>query len=146
LIFNFDRTACEIMAYDILQELAEGEENWRSTSVEWKNKIRAYQSWQEKAKQRERQLERAAKQKTSEDAPLHEPLDTSWESTFDPDEPSAQFSFAGTTSYSKADLQKEIDELARWTSTDTRALEALRRGIGVHHAGMNKGYRSLVER
>ena len=145
LLFNFDRTACENMAYDLLEELEQAEENWRSTSIEWKRKILAYQSWLEKAKQRERQLERATKQKADEDAPLHEAVDTSWEASFDPDEPSALFSFAGTTSYSKADLQKEIENLG-YTSTDTRALTALRRGIGIHHAGMNKGYRSLVER
>lgn len=134
------------MAYYLLERLEEGEEHWRASSTEWQRKIRAHQNWLAKAKQRERQTDRAARQKTDEDAPTQGAAESSWEASFDPDEPSPQFSFAGTSAYSKADLQKEIDDLARWSSTDPKALRALRRGIGIHHAGMNKGYRSLVER
>lgn len=146
MLFNFDRTACEIMAYDLLEQLEEGEEHWRSSSVEWERKIRAYESWLAKAKDRERQNERMAKQKTDKEGAPQGAAESSWEASFDPDEPSPQFSFAGTSSYSKDDLDKEIDDLARWSTTDSRALKALKRGIGIHHAGMNKGYRSLVER
>jgi superfamily II RNA helicase len=68
----------------------------------------------------------------------------SWENSFDPNEPSPQFSFTGITTYSRSDLAKNIQELRRWAPD--WALDALERGVGVHHAGMNKKYRSLVER
>jgi hypothetical protein len=73
--------------------------------------------------------------------------ETSWESSFDPSEPSKDFSFAGNyISVSKEDVDNEIARLARWSGVDPRALAALKRGIGVHHSGMNKAYRALVER
>jgi ATP-dependent RNA helicase DDX60 len=90
-------------------------------------------------------MERLAKQPGEDGAAAKLP-ETSWEASFDPAQPLPQFSFAGTTTYLKVDLEKEIQDLGRWTSTDPRALKALRRGIVIHHAGMNKAYRSLVER
>jgi hypothetical protein len=68
----------------------------------------------------------------------------SWESSFDPKDPSPQFSFAGT-SYAKKELLADISSL-RWTSTPDFLFRALRRGVAVHHSGMNKTYRVLVER
>jgi hypothetical protein len=62
------------------------------------------------------QMERLAKQKPDEDGAPAEPPETSWEASFDPAQPSPQFSFAGTTTYSKADLEKEIQDLGWWTS------------------------------
>ena len=76
-----------------------------------------------------------------------EPLptnDASWESSFDIKDPSPQFSFL-SKKCSKAILNEAINDI-RWTSTPAWALEALERGIGVHHSGMNKHYRTAVER
>ena len=47
---------------------------------------------------------------------------------------------------SKEQVDNEIALLVRTSGVDGRILAALRRGIGIHHAGMNKGYRALVER
>lgn len=134
------------MLYILLQELKEAEDRWRSSSVEWKRKINAYENWAAKAKDRKQQLERTAKQKRDKDSIHTRAADPSWESSFNPHEPSPQFSFAGTTSYSQKDLQEEIEKLVRWNKIDTRVLQALKRGIGIHHSGMSKAYRSLVER
>ena len=41
--------------------------------------------------------------------------------------------------------EENLDELARWTGTPDWAIRALRRGIAVHHAGMNKAYRTYIE-
>ena len=48
------------------------------------------------------------------------------------------------TTYDKASLESALDSLS-WTTTPRWAIEAIRRGIAVHHSGMNKGYRNLVE-
>lgn len=108
--------------------------------------MRAYESWQAGAKIR--QKERARRQRpTDEDGPNDIAFDTSWEASFDPSEPSKDFSFAGNyVNVSKENVNEEIARLAKWSGVDSRALTALKRGIGIHHAGMNKGYRALVER
>ena len=110
--------------------------------------MRAYESWQAGAKQRQKQKERAARQRPGEgEGPQDIAPDTSWEASFDPSEPSKDFSFAGNyVNVSKEDVDNEIASLARWDKVNPRALAALKRGIGIHHAGMNKGYRALVER
>ena len=124
------------------------EERWRETNPEWKRKIKQFELWQSRAKERERQAERLKKVKKDDDKPsaAAEP-ETSWEASFDPEDPSPQFSFAGMSpAFTKEDLDEEIRSLARWSSAPEWALKGLRRGIGVHHSGMNKHYRTLVER
>ena len=116
-------------------------------SPEWTEKIRAYESWKAGARQRVKQRERAAKQRPPEGNEPQNISDTSWEASFDPSEPSNDFSFAGNyVNVSKENVDHEIARLAQWSGVDQRALVALKRGIGIHHAGMNKGYRALIER
>ncbi|KAF9648472.1 P-loop containing nucleoside triphosphate hydrolase protein [Thelephora ganbajun] len=147
LLFSFDRTTCEEAVYSLVAELEEAEDQWRTTSPEWTEKMRAYESWKAGAKQREKQRERAARQRPIEgDGPQNLASETSWEASFDPSEPSKDFSFAGNyVNVSKEDVDNEIARLAKWSGVDPRAFAALKRGIGIHHAGMNKTYRALVE-
>ena len=118
------------------------------TSLEWAEKIRAYNSWQARARQRRKQKERDEKERPAKGySPKKIAPDAPWEASFDPSEPSKDFSFAGNyVNISKEDVDNEIARLAKWSGVDQRALAALKRGIGIHHAGMNKGYRALVER
>ncbi|EJF61300.1 P-loop containing nucleoside triphosphate hydrolase protein [Dichomitus squalens LYAD-421 SS1] len=148
LLFNFDRKVCEKMAEAILDVLEGAEAKWRETSPEWKRKIRQWEVWVSKAKERERQAERQKKVKKEEAnaTPEAQQPDASWEASFNPDDPSPQFSFAGmSAAFTKEDLDDEIRSLARWKSAPEWALKCLQRGIGVHHSGMNKHYRTLVE-
>ncbi|KZT04532.1 P-loop containing nucleoside triphosphate hydrolase protein [Laetiporus sulphureus 93-53] len=146
LLFNFDRKACEKMAQSILDVLENAEEEWRAQSPEWQAKLKQWERWKAQAKNRERQLERQLRQKQGEDEPRAPDSPASWESTFDPSEPLSHYSFASiSTAYSMNDLEDEIRQLQRWSSVPDWAFRALRRGVGVHHAGMNKRYRSLVE-
>ncbi|RDB27044.1 hypothetical protein Hypma_005062 [Hypsizygus marmoreus] len=147
ILFNFSRSDCEIMAKAIISSLEAAEKKWRSSSPEWQRKLRDWEHWKSRSKERERLAERAKRQKKGGDEGGPAAVDYSWEGTFNPDDPSEDFSFAGThTVYSKADLDEDVYEMTRWTSTESWALDALKRGIAVHHAGMNKHYRSLVER
>jgi replicative superfamily II helicase len=62
---------------------------------------------------------------------------------FDPEDPSPQFSFAGRGEvYTKA----EMDDDLGWVNLEPWLIDGLRRGIAVHHAGMQKRYRGVVER
>jgi superfamily II RNA helicase len=148
-MFSFDRTDCEILAQDLLNALESAEDVWRESSTEWNEKLRVWENWKLRAKERERLLERAEKQKKDLNTPVGQGTpESSWEHSFDPDDPSPQFSFAGSyrdTSYSKGELDEDLNQL-RWVSIPPWAITCLRRGIAVHHAGMHRHYRSLVER
>lgn len=148
ILFNFDRKACENMCRRLLLDLTTAEARWKETSPEWRRKISRWELWRSQAALREQQAERLARRKNpdSTDNEAMQSTGTSWESSFDPNDPLPQFSFREMSSvYSRADLEEEISALHRWTSVPKWATDALRRGIGVHHSGMNKRYRSLLE-
>ena len=59
-------------------------------------------------------------------------------------DPSPQFTFIGPHA-SKAQLDEDVKNLS-WTSIPPWLFAALWCGIGVHHAGMHKHYRTMIER
>jgi len=134
------------MASHLLEVLEKAEQVWREQSPEWKRKVSQWEAWQARQKNEERTAKKAAARKRDPDdeAPQHGG-DHSWESYFDPQDPSPQFSFASHSAYPKRDLLEDIEDL-KWASTPSVFFRALWRGIGVHHSGMNKSYRVLVER
>ncbi|KAG6377308.1 hypothetical protein JVT61DRAFT_15097 [Boletus reticuloceps] len=140
IFFNFDRTDCEIMAMTLHHALDAKEKDWRASNVEWQRKLAQYEEWLSRAKDRERAAARATKNRVDPDHVKTETV--GWQETFDPKAPLPQFSFAGQhTSYTESMLLQDLG----WTSTPKWALSCLRRGIAVHHSGMNKRYRTVVE-
>ncbi|KAJ7595294.1 hypothetical protein C8J56DRAFT_1115041 [Mycena floridula] len=145
ILFNFDRSDCEEIAQHLVNTLETAEETWRQNSPEWRRKIQEWEKWQNAAKEREKQATRMKKQKRDADAVEgSSEAESAWQKWFDPKDPSEQFSFAGVHEYSKSELDADIKDLG-WTSTPRWAIDALRRGIAVHHAGMHKHYQSIVE-
>ena len=61
---------------------------------------------------------------------------------FDPRAPLARFSFADSRACQPEELEELITSL-RWANLDHSFIDALRRGVGVHHAGMNRKYRQV---
>src|SRR5262249_41494517 len=61
---------------------------------------------------------------------------------FDPSAPAPGFSFANEKVASQDDLSDVIQRL-RWRAVSESLIEAFKRGIGVHHAGMNRVVSSL---
>ncbi|KAF8601954.1 P-loop containing nucleoside triphosphate hydrolase protein [Ceratobasidium sp. AG-I] len=142
LAFNLDRSGCEDYAKQLLRTLEAQEKAWRESDPLWVEKLKQWEAWKAKSKDRRRDAEKASRQKR--DDTREDPSD-SWQSLFDPNEPSTEFSFASTGSgYSKEELRKDVGTL-KWQKTPPYLVSALQRGIAVHHAGMPKGYRSLVE-
>lgn len=88
--------------------------------------------------------EKEMKQKKDHDAPREDTSSYAWQATFNEDDPLPEFSFAGRPS-SQEELEETIQELA-WISVPTWAVDALRRGVAVHHAGMSKAYRVTIEK
>ncbi|KAK0440823.1 hypothetical protein EV421DRAFT_1960798 [Armillaria borealis] len=148
ILFNFDRADCEDVAKLLLRGLLKAEFAWKSSSPEWQRKCQQWQKWQDSSKARIREENRAKKSKRKPDPDDVEPSTATeapaWESTFDPDAPLDNFSFAGH--YSAEDLDEAIKGVWSdyWKSKPV-LLAALRRGIAVHHSGLGKAYRSLVE-
>lgn len=97
------------------------------------------------AKSRQREAERASRRK-QEDPQESQSSGVSWQSLFDPDDPCPEFSLANSKcGYSKQEFQKDTAP-AKWQEWPDYLVPALKRGIGIHHAGLPRGYRSLVER
>ncbi|KAH7094191.1 P-loop containing nucleoside triphosphate hydrolase protein [Auriculariales sp. MPI-PUGE-AT-0066] len=152
IFFAFDRSHCEIMVQKIENDLKKAEIRWKAKSPVWAQKIRDWEAWKATSKDREREREKKvkakAKRNTNEERDTASPPEaaTEWQKSFDPDYPLEQFSFAGgNAAYLQSELEQDIHELA-WASVPKWAIAALRRGVAVHHSGMNKKYRSLVER
>ena len=134
------------MVSHILETLEKAEEVWRAESPEWKCKMGRWETWQARQKNKERLAQKGvARKRDPDNEMLQEGEYRSWESYFDPEDPSQQFSFADASAYAKEELLEDIRSLG-WTSTPDFLFRALRRGIAVHHSGMNKTYRILVER
>ena len=133
------------MAQYILQTLEKLEGEWRSGNPQWNRRVKEWECWRDQAKARERVHENLERRRKTHDQECRDQdsSEQSWQSSFDPNDPSPEFSFAGRRS--SLDLENHIKDLS-WTSIPQWAFDALRRGIAVHHSGMNKHYRSLVER
>jgi superfamily II RNA helicase len=123
--------------------LVDGERAWRESDPRWTEKLKQWEAWKLNSKGRERDAQRASRQKKDD---TREVQSSSWQSTFDPDEPAPEFSFANTKcGYSQEELRKDMNSL-RWHKTSEHLILALERGIAVHHASLPRIYRSLVER
>ena len=126
---------------------------YKETSAAWIRKVAQWEAWKLNSKERERQqAERQKKRKSNKDEGddlRDDPSSAStytWEQSFDPNQPLPDFSFIDyKCGYTIAELEQEIKKLSWGDQVQEWALALLRRGIAVHHAGMNKGYRSLVE-
>ncbi|CAE6339059.1 unnamed protein product [Rhizoctonia solani] len=144
LAFNFDRSGCEKFAIALTKALSKAESTWRKSNRQWLQKMEQWEAWKANSKARQREAERASRRKPEE---TEQDQSTNWQSTFDPTDPSPEFSFANLKSgYSKDELSNDIaDQKWQQNPWPDYLIEALRRGIAVHHAGMPKGYRVLVE-
>jgi superfamily II RNA helicase len=129
IFFSFDRTDCEVIAQFLVEKLESAEEEWKKTSSKWKAKLAEVENWRKMDKVRTARREKEMKQKKDHDAPREDTSSYAWQATFNEDDP----------------LPETIQELA-WISVPTWAVDALRRGVAVHHAGMSKAYRVTIEK
>ncbi|QGJ02308.1 hypothetical protein CEK26_003752 [Fusarium fujikuroi] len=150
LVFNYDRSKCEMAVRSIFSKLNDAEKAFKGSDTTWKKKLRDFEQWQ-RQKGNNREIRSSKRSESGERNPSKLEIareegsaETSpWES-FDPEAPLDHFSFADT----KKMQQKDLDDLV--LRLDTKKvqpwlIDALRRGLGVHHAGMNLQYRRIVE-
>lgn len=154
LLFNYDRSVVESLGERVLNVLEAREKEYRDTDPAWQKKLKAYQKWLGDADKRQKEKERAMKRTKKnadkdEDAPEQpeaEVDEVGWQESFDPTAPDPNYSFIGLkNTYGDQDMAEELARLERRNACPLWMLRALRRGVGIHHSGLNRRYRQLVE-
>ncbi|KAG7134234.1 putative helicase like protein [Verticillium longisporum] len=162
IAFNYDRAQCEEALKTVLAHLSAKETAWKESSKEWKQKLADYEEWKKaglKAAKAKPKKDRPAagnkddRQGGSRDDNKNSKMQTAqanasievspWES-FDPEDPLEQFSFGDRTRLSRTEFAEMTDDLSS-DKVDQWLVQSLKRGLGVHHAGMNRRYRQVVE-
>jgi superfamily II RNA helicase len=147
IIFNYDRAICEKMCRTLMKQLVDAEVAWKETSPKWKDKLLAWEEWKKEVMRREKQGLRgeASKGMTKQDQ-MREAADVEVSSfaSFDPNKPLDGFHFADHKKLSQEEFAVHAKEL-RYRGVDEWLIDGLMRGIGVHHAGLNRKYRYCVE-
>ena len=156
IMFNYDRDGCETSLFGLLGLLEKAEGKYRESSPEWAAKLADFEKWKKanlKAKFKAPKTNSRGKRggddddnggaSTKSDLAREEASRelSPWDS-FDPDAPLAEFSFADVTKISQSELDNLLKSL-QWTDLKPAFINGIRRGLGVHHAGMNRQYRQV---
>lgn len=160
ILFNYDRSMCEKICKALKEQLTEAETSWKESSRSWKTQVAGWEKW--KKTQEDLAAKKAKPAKVSKKKGSPEDRDDAGESSkldrlrdaggaddskyalFDPAAPVDGFHFADSKRCSPSELEEYIRQL-RWKHVPEWLISALTRGIGVHHAGMNRKYRQIVE-
>lgn len=144
ILFCFDRAICERLCLGILKQVMEAEKSWRETSPEWKATLRKWREYHETKNSRvaKKQARSAARnpEGTKEERMREDTAEgSSLFDAFDPRDPLPQFSFADKSKCSREELNEEL-RLLPLALVPSYLVGALRRGIGVHHSGINREF------
>lgn len=152
LFFNYDRGRCEDICKHLLTQLREAESAWKSDSPAWKSTLEKWSEWKRIQEEAKKKATKPTKKKKSDDqttSRADEVRDAAsaegslWE-LFDPERPVERFSLADPKKLVPSEFLKYTEEL-KWRKIPPWLIDALERGIGVHHAGMNRKYRQVCE-
>ncbi|KAK9808714.1 hypothetical protein WJX72_002409 [[Myrmecia] bisecta] len=139
IVFNFERGACERLAEAVTLFLEDQEAQFRDAHAE------AYKAQRDEA-EGARKLAKAQRDKKPSKGADGEDEPDLLAGEDDMDAPDERFSFVGRR------CSLAADKVAELVQAGTRGMDpldplprALRRGVGVHHAGLPKKYRQLVE-
>lgn len=147
IIFNYDRAICEKMVQTLMKQLVDAEVTWKESSPKWKDKLQQWEEWKKEVARREKQGLRgeASKGMTKQDQMREAAnVEVSAFASFDPNKPLDGFHFADHKKLSQEEFAVHAKEL-RYRGCEEWLIDGLMRGIGVHHAGLNRKYRYCVE-
>ncbi|KAL8999974.1 MAG: hypothetical protein Q9188_005773, partial [Gyalolechia gomerana] len=153
ILFNYDRGKCESICRAVMKQLVDGEAAMKESSPAWKTKMKGYGAYlKNKSKQTKKVVDPKKKGKANDDEGISKAdrmQDAASEeispyANFNPDAPVEGFHFANIAKAQAAELEAIHQELNR-RGLQPWLMESLTRGIGVHHAGMNRKYRQAVE-
>ncbi|KAK7541670.1 hypothetical protein IWX49DRAFT_177476 [Phyllosticta citricarpa] len=151
ILFSFDRSICEDICTTVVYKLKRAESKWKDTSPVWAKKMESWEKWNKSQKSMSKKRAVTKTSSVHEDGMGKADLEReaasmdadSWE-IFDPNAPIDGFHFLERTKLQQSELEAYAEEL-RFRGVSEGLIEALSRGIGVHHAGMNRKYRHVVE-
>ena len=153
IFFNYDRSKCEGICEYVTKQLEEAEAAWKESSPAWKAKLNGFELYKkEKAKLASKKVPKQATKKKGQedDDPKADKLldatsdDADPYAGFDPEDPVDGYHFAAKHKAEAGELAKYFGQL-RWRNLPEHLIAGLKRGVGVHHAGMNRKYRQIVE-
>ena len=157
IFFNYDRHKCEGICKVLIRNLMEAETQWKKSSPAWKAKLAGFEKWKiEQAKtagKRQTKKLPLKKGKGNDDDDVSSKMDRLQDAasddlnpyaSFDPDAPVDGFHFASRSKADASELSTYYGQL-KYRDLPGWLTDGLQRGIGVHHAGMNRKYRQVVE-
>lgn len=154
IFFNFDRSQCEEICHKLINQLEIAEARWKANSPMWKKKLAGWEQWKlEQAKIAEKKSSKlTSKSKRKEDEEdLGSKADRAQDTassegspfaSFDPEAPLDGFHFAMKHKLDSSELSSYFWQLKK-RNVPNWLMTGLSRGIGVHHAGMNRKYRQV---
>lgn len=154
IFFNYDRGKCEGIGQALIDQLKNAEVQWKAKSPAWKKKLSDWEQWKlEQTKlSGKRAPKPASKSKSKEDEDdLFSKADRVQDAanseaspfaSFDPEAPLDGFHFAVKHKVESSELSRYFWQMKR-RGLASWLMEGLSRGIGVHHAGMNRKYRQV---
>jgi hypothetical protein len=148
LIFHYDTHGCDSIMKLMLMRLIEAENEWKTKSPSWAQKLKDFEAWKQSESLRQKKKSVQRNKGDASDGSRVSKLEqfreeasadiSPWES-FKPNDPLKQFNFADTKKMQMSEVAEMISALSG--QVDPWLLEALRRGLGVHHASLNRQYR-----
>ena len=156
IFFNYNRHKCEGIALSLLKQLEDAESRWKETSPTWKSKLTGWEEYKKnQSKAGAKKPAKAATKKKGKDddddpsSKMDRMQDAASDeanpyANFDPEAPVDGFHFAAKQKAEASELSGYFYQM-RKRGVSPWLMLALRRGIGVHHAGMNRKYRQVVE-
>ncbi|KAL9102665.1 MAG: hypothetical protein Q9163_002219 [Psora crenata] len=152
IFFNYDRSKCEGICQTVTQQLEQTETKWKESNPAWKAKLNGFEKYKkEKAKIASKKAPKQAKKRGegNDDPKTDKLLDASNDDVdpyagFDPEDPVDGYHFAAKHKAEVGELSKYYYDIKK-RDLPSWLIAGLKRGIGVHHAGMNRKYRQVVE-
>jgi hypothetical protein len=155
LFFNYDRGRCEDLCRELLEQLQGSEAEWKAESPAWKSKIAKWEEWKIHQDGAKKKSIKVTKKKTAgndngDDTSRADQIrdsasvESSQFDRFDPERPLEEFNLADPKKVGPEEFSEYSKEL-KARSVPQWLIDALERGIGVHHAGMNRKYRNICE-
>lgn len=155
IFFNYERTKCEKICKAVLMQLVAAEEKWKENSPSWKAYLSGWEQWKkDKTKFSAKKAPKIVPKKKGKGDDDDDPTskadrvqdaandEASPYASFDPEAPVDGFHFAAKQKLETAELAQHFWQLRR-RGIASWLMDALTRGIGVHHAGMNRKYRQV---
>jgi superfamily II RNA helicase len=158
ILFNYDRHMCEKICTTIVKQLTDAEEAQVKSGPKWAKKLEQWEQWKKvqlKNAKNAKSAKASKKSKGDEDgeegpgSKLDQQRDaggadaSEWDN-FDPDAPQTGYHFADLAKVQRSEMEIYVKQLGR-RNVAPWLIDALARGVGVHHAGMNRKYRQVCE-